>query len=81
VTGTRIQTEPPVFKGGILADQMGLGKSLSIIALIASDFSDLASREPRLKITGRMVKATLIIVPLSRWSLPSGKTRMKIDSQ
>lgn len=80
MTGTRTQSEPPVFKGGILADQMGLGKSLSIIALIASDFDSLASRAPRLKITGRMVKATLIVVPLSRWSLPSGKDWIKVNS-
>ena len=73
MTGTKTQSKPPAFKGGILADQMGLGKSLSIIALIASDFDDLASREPRLKITGCMVKATLIVVPLSRWFLLSGK--------
>ena len=32
------QLEPPLdFRGGILADMMGLGKSLSMIALISSD--------------------------------------------
>ena len=37
ITG-HIQFEEPVdFKGGILADDMGLGKSLSIISLVAAD--------------------------------------------
>lgn len=31
---------PPQFRGGILADHMGLGKTLSMIALIASDYSN-----------------------------------------
>src|SRR5947209_19227077 len=31
---------PPQFRGGILADHMGLGKTLSMIALVASDQSD-----------------------------------------
>jgi SNF2 family DNA or RNA helicase len=29
--------EPPQFYGGIIADPMGLGKTLSMIALIATD--------------------------------------------
>ena len=37
VTGELQPEPPPDFRGGIIADQMGLGKSLSIIALIAQD--------------------------------------------
>ncbi|KAL8857777.1 MAG: hypothetical protein Q9178_005677, partial [Gyalolechia marmorata] len=44
--------------GGILADAMGLGKSLSMISLIASDFS--ASRTSSL-----LTQPTLLVVPLS----------------
>src|SRR4051794_15473751 len=36
ITGDQQETPPPQFRGGILADQMGLGKSLSMLALIAS---------------------------------------------
>lgn len=28
---------PAIFRGGILSDQMGLGKTLSMLALIAND--------------------------------------------
>ena len=31
---------PPQFNGGIIADPMGLGKTLTMIALVASDFSN-----------------------------------------
>jgi hypothetical protein len=31
---------PPEFRGGILADHMGLGKTLSMISLIASDYAE-----------------------------------------
>ena len=37
VTGDSQLHPPPNFRGGILADAMGLGKTLSMIALIASD--------------------------------------------
>jgi SWI/SNF-related matrix-associated actin-dependent regulator of chromatin subfamily A3 len=59
--------EPPDSKGGLLADQMGLGKSLTMISLIALN---------RCNITGlihtengplRRLKSTLIVVLYSRW--------------
>lgn len=67
ITEMSQKTMPPDCRGGLLADQMGLGKSLSMIALIALN---------RCKSTGqgiftsqgyqRRVKSTLIIVPFSR---------------
>lgn len=56
--------EPPIFRGGILADQMGLGKTLTVASLIASDLdspkSHLASQFGP---SGNACRCTLIIVP------------------
>jgi len=67
VTGRRTPHRPDDFRGGILADQMGLGKSLSILALVASDKDGLqenASAYSRLQ----RVDATLIVVRAPRKS-------------
>ena len=57
-------TPPPDFKGGILADQMGLGKTLSIIALITTDQDkDKSLMQWRMNET---VKSTLIVVRAPR---------------
>jgi SWI/SNF-related matrix-associated actin-dependent regulator of chromatin subfamily A3 len=67
---------PPEFRGGILADHMGLGKSLSMIALIASDqthtqldpdASVLPSGRPpsRKKSVRSYHPTTLLIIPSS----------------
>ncbi|KAK3989021.1 SNF2 family N-terminal domain-containing protein [Cladorrhinum sp. PSN332] len=48
-------TSPPAFKGGLLADRMGLGKTLAILALIAHD------KEPGSQASVRA--PTLIVVP------------------
>jgi SNF2 family DNA or RNA helicase len=40
ITGEEVLEKPSPLQGGILADMMGLGKSLSILALIASTYSD-----------------------------------------
>ncbi|KLU92099.1 hypothetical protein MAPG_11046 [Magnaporthiopsis poae ATCC 64411] len=53
--------EPPEFCGGIVADPMGLGKTLTMIALAATDHSEMfrdTSDTPKLEIL-----PTLIIVP------------------
>ena len=66
---------PPQFYGGIIADPMGLGKTLTMIALVATDLEPERSlltehdlwddpddpEEPK-----RFVSATLVIVPQPR---------------
>ncbi|PTB57662.1 hypothetical protein M431DRAFT_346954 [Trichoderma harzianum CBS 226.95] len=61
-----VQTEPPQqFYGGILADPMGLGKTLSMISLVASDL--LVDRNDPNSIDGANAEEssgrTLIVVP------------------
>lgn len=56
--------EPPQFQGGIIADPMGLGKTLSMIALIASDIhEDPESRFNHASPHPRSSGSTLVIVP------------------
>jgi SNF2 family DNA or RNA helicase len=61
--------EAPIpFRGGILADHMGLGKTLSMIALIASDYdaTGQSAMRPSLSSPSQVVdsvRATLIVVP------------------
>lgn len=61
--------EPPPFRGGIVADPMGLGKTLTMIALAASDI-DMAKPHPDgfydHEVGKNYVDATLIIVPPPR---------------
>ncbi|PQE05627.1 hypothetical protein CJF30_00007805 [Rutstroemia sp. NJR-2017a BBW] len=63
ITGKKQQTEPPNFRAGLLADQMGLGKSLSMIALIAAN--QYSKTEGYQGTELPTIKATLIVVPLS----------------
>ena len=62
ITGQRQIRPPEQFRGGLLIDAPGLGKSLSIIALVATDLDEEKSfardSDPRLK--------TLLAVPKSR---------------
>ncbi|KAH8698038.1 SNF2 family N-terminal domain-containing protein [Phaeosphaeriaceae sp. PMI808] len=63
ITGAMHFCKPTQFKGGILADSMGLGKSCSIIALLVHD-SDKHREDPNAPNLGtRNVSATLLIVP------------------
>lgn len=52
---------PAPFHGGILADSMGLGKSLSVISLLASDYG----HQPGNLAQPINIMPTLLIVPLS----------------
>ncbi|KAK5558978.1 hypothetical protein LTR46_003167 [Exophiala xenobiotica] len=66
VTEQYQQNEPSQARGGLLADQMGLGKTLTMISLIALNPAKLASS---ILITEqgtiRRIKSTLIVVPFS----------------
>ena len=73
VTGEASNLPPPDFRGGILADAMGLGKTLSIIALVASTLREPdrpqkweGSERSHGDCTSQYRQPTLIVVPLSR---------------
>ena len=71
VTGERQDSAPPEFRGGLLADQMGLGKSLTMISLIAANPAsiqsvDFSSQESSSCSALRRVKTTLLVLPLPR---------------
>jgi SNF2 family DNA or RNA helicase len=62
VSGAHQCEEPPQFFGGIIADLMGLGKTLTMIALVATDLQqEFALKESAGDIESN--KATLVIVP------------------
>ena len=74
ITKTKCRVKPPEIGGGILADEMGMGKSLSILALVMktldgantwrlgedASFSDLAVEDGQVLKPSR---ATLVLVP------------------
>lgn len=62
ISGQSQSAAPPDFRGGCLADAMGLGKTLTVLSLIASN------RAPVLKVddgSSQWPRATLIVVPFS----------------
>ncbi|KAI1130950.1 SNF2 family N-terminal domain-containing protein [Nemania abortiva] len=66
VTNTYQNEEPAEFRGGIVADTMGLGKTLTMIALAAADLDIPRERMPHMAgyhqdVPG--VETTLIIIP------------------
>ncbi|CZR65227.1 uncharacterized protein PAC_15127 [Phialocephala subalpina] len=66
ITEMSQKTPPPDSRGGLLADQMGLGKSLTMISLIALNTCN--STEGGIFTTNaylRRLKSTLIVVPYS----------------
>ena len=73
ITGTEERNKPPEVLGGILADMMGLGKTLSILSLIVgslevADEWEQIGHLPELdgdRILIRNSKATLLVSPLS----------------
>ena len=69
ITERQQRYPPPDFRGGLLADQMGLGKTLTMIALITSNVARLPRKRPRHpRCQAQEVKSTLVVVPLSRKS-------------
>ena len=73
ITGKEERTKPPEVLGGILADMMGLGKTLSILSLVVGSLNDScqwAKQKPPPRPDGespltRNSKATLLVSPLS----------------
>lgn len=66
ITELSQRTNPPDSRGGLLADQMGLGKSLTMISLIA--LNTCKSTEGGIYTSNsyvRRLKSTLIVVPYS----------------
>lgn len=76
ITGQGLKNKPAPVYGGLLADMMGLGKTLSIIALIADTLDragTFGEEEPDLGVDTihRNAKGTVIVCPksvLSNWS-------------
>ena len=63
ISGTK-QTRPPdQFRGGLLIDAPGLGKSLSIIALLTSGFQSLSQSQQQSSLTKDSSSTTLLVVP------------------
>ena len=72
ITGKEERTKPPEVLGGILADMMGLGKTLSILALIVGSLDEAKhfGQQPAPEMDGekalmRNSKSTLLVCPLS----------------
>jgi SNF2 family DNA or RNA helicase len=74
ITGKEEKTKPPEVLGGILADMMGLGKTLSVLSLAVAtlnDSNDWARRKPPphkspdRPVLLRNSKTTLLVAPLS----------------
>ncbi|KAL9131595.1 MAG: hypothetical protein Q9217_000483 [Psora testacea] len=72
ITGHEERTKPPEVLGGMLADMMGLGKTLSILALVVGSLDDAKQwgAQPAPELDGvkpliRNSKTTLLVSPLS----------------
>lgn len=65
ISDSHQKEQPENFQGGIIADPMGLGKTLTMIALAASDLM-WASMAPRGNKEFASVGQTLVVVPPPR---------------
>lgn len=71
ISGHEASHRPPPIRGGILADMMGLGKTLSVLAILVSSLDEAAkfatSSPPRTaqRLLVRNSKATLLVCPVS----------------
>ncbi|TDZ29489.1 hypothetical protein CTRI78_v011941 [Colletotrichum trifolii] len=74
VSGARQDHEPPSFYGGIIADPMGLGKTLAMLSLVASDSCYMAQNDDSSSsgvLGEESCSLTLIVVPpalLGMWN-------------
>jgi SNF2 family DNA or RNA helicase len=70
IDGTSQEYAPPLWRGGILADEMGMGKTLQIISLLSSQ-KEHQTRISEVTVANRgttgdnlmRISATLIVVP------------------
>jgi len=76
VSGSYQIQEPPEFCGGIVADPMGLGKTLTMIALVASDL-DVSAEAMGIEDNEDLTSATLVVVPPPRVYFPPGLIPVK----
>ncbi|PCD21426.1 hypothetical protein AU210_016389 [Fusarium oxysporum f. sp. radicis-cucumerinum] len=65
VTNVSQPQQPPPCYGGIVADPMGFGKTLTMIALAARDLEDEKGEQGTDEEGYRNIQATLVVVPLS----------------
>ncbi|KAJ5679189.1 hypothetical protein N7462_007433 [Penicillium macrosclerotiorum] len=90
ISGILLDQEPPQVLGGLLADMMGLGKTLSILSLTVStlqEAQDWAERMPQRDLIRhfpgiRNTRTTLLVVPLTavnNWT-QQVKEHLKQDS-
>lgn len=72
ITKRRRDTRPEEKGGGILADDMGMGKSLSILALVmktldnGQEWANLKNAEHKGRKTTRFSRSTLVVVSAAR---------------
>ena len=62
ISGDCQTDEPPQFCGGIIADPMGLGKTLTIIALVAADMDVAKEIDSYIEADNQDIGATLVVV-------------------
>ncbi|EUC36252.1 hypothetical protein COCCADRAFT_23992 [Bipolaris zeicola 26-R-13] len=70
----------PMWRGGLVADEMGLGKTLSMIALVAADQDSTLNDKSFTghPIYGASISSTLIVVPLSLFSVWESQLRSHV---
>lgn len=69
ISGVIMGEEPPQAYGGLLADMMGLGKTLSILSLVLSSFDKAEKwvewQKSQSRSSRKNIKTTLLVSPLS----------------
>lgn len=80
MSNTYQDEEPEEFSGGIIADPMGLGKTLTMISLVASD---VQPRESVMNVDDAATSATTLIIvpPPCKWLVESAQRRFPIANR